>query len=141
MKKFTLGIFLCSLFAILLPGTGNAQTDRNKVTEQKYPSSFLISKTDLQQLLSLKPHSVIDKKANKYLDGGIVMTSTKNGDMQLVRIKLAFFLKAFLNIQVNGTDSTQVFIVSDDKSVFYKGHPEKENWVMIKCEEDEIVSE
>ena len=141
MKKLTLGLLLCLLAALFFPHTAAAQNNKSKTTEQKYPASFLISKADLQELLALRQHSVVDKKSNKFLDGSIVMTSTKNGNMQYVRVKLAYFLKAFLNIQVNGADSTQVFIVSDDKSVFYKGRMEKENWVMIKCEEDEIVSE
>ena len=141
MKRISAVFLLLILLAAFVPCSLMSQNQKSGSSGQQYPSSFMISKADLQGLKGLKLHSVIDNKNNRYLDGSIVVASTRNGDMQFIKIKMAFFLKAFLNIQVNGKDSTQVFITSDDKSVFYKGHPEKENWVMIKCSEDEIVSE
>ncbi len=140
MKKITTGFLFLILLAVLSPA-GLYSQKSNSTTEQQYPGSFLISKADLQKLQALKVHSVIDNKANKFLDGSIVVASTRNGDMQYIKIKSAYFRKGYINIQVNGKDSTQVFVTSDDKSVFYKGRVEKENWVMIKCDEDEIVSE
>ena len=141
MKQISAGFLFSILLSVLTPVSLFSQSKKSGSTEQAAPSSFLISKAELQELISLKVHSVIDNKNNRYLDGSIVVNNTSNGDMQFVKIRLAYFRKGFLNIQVNGKDSTQVFITSDDKSVFYKGRVEKENWVLIKCTEDEIVSE
>jgi hypothetical protein len=141
MKRIYTGLLFLFLLAAFSPFSAFSQNSKTQRTGQDYPSSFLISKTEMQEIIAMKVHSVIDKKKNRYLDGSIVMNNTRNGDMQFVKVRLAFFRKAFLNVQVNGKDSTQVFITSDDKSVFYKGSLEKENWVMLKCEEDEIVSE
>lgn len=67
--------------------------------------------------------------------------NTLNGDIRFLRIKLDYFKNAFLMIQVNGEYSTQVFILSEDKSVFYKGTIGEKAVVMTKCSEDDIVSE
>ena len=67
--------------------------------------------------------------------------NTKNGDMHFVKLKLTYFPKSYLLIQENGMYSTVIFIMSDDKSVFYKGKIDKEVITMRKCSEDDIVSE
>jgi hypothetical protein len=141
MKRISAGFLFLFLMAVLSPANLYSQNKSTTSGEQQYPASFLISKAELQGLQALKVHTVIDNKGNRFLDGSIVVANTRNGDMQYIKIKSAFFRKGYLNIQVNGKDSTQVFVTSDDKSVFYKGRVEKENWVLIKCSEDEIVSE
>ncbi len=138
-NKFTKSLLLAVIMFLTLPMVFGQ--DKSNKGANEYPSSFLISLVDVKDLLGRKVYEVIKNKNNKYLDGGIIMANTKNGDMQYLKLKLAYFRKAFLNIQVNGTNSTQVFITSDDKSIFYKGTLEKENAVMIKCSEDEIISE
>ena len=107
----------------------------------KYPASFTISKGDFDALFQIKAKQQIVSKENKYLDKSVMFVNTKNGDTKFMKIKLTYFPKAYLMIQVNGGFSTQVFILSDDKSVFYKGQLEKNNYLLNKCSEDEIVSE
>ena len=67
--------------------------------------------------------------------------NTKNGDMQLLRIRLNYFPKALLMVQVNGEYSTQVYITSSSKTLSYKGKIEKDRVLLTKCNRDEIVSE
>ena len=93
------------------------------------------------ELFNLKIKEVLSLKENQYLDKAQVMMNTKNGDMTFLKLKLSYFPKSNLMIQVNGSYTTQIFIMSDDKSVFYKGKIEKENIVLKKCAESEIVSE
>jgi hypothetical protein len=139
---FLFALVLTLLFASPVSYSQDRNSEKNRSgNTDKNPASFLISKSDLNALLGLKVHEVIKNKNNRFLDGGIIMANTKNGDMQFVKVRLSYFRKAFLNIQVNGTDSTQVFILSEDKSVSYKGSIETENIVMLKCDEDEIISE
>ncbi len=76
-----------------------------------------------------------------YLHKSTLLLNTKTGDMQLIKVKLAYFAKAYLMIQFSGTNSTQIFIVSDNKSVFYKGKQDKDVIIMTKCKEDDIVTE
>jgi hypothetical protein len=140
--SFLSALVLMLFFASPVAYSQNKNSEKNQVeTTDKNPASFLISKTDLNALLGMKVNEVIRNKNNRFLDGGIIMANTKNGDMQFVKVRLSYFRKAFLNIQVNGADSTQVFVLSEDQSVSYKGSIESENIVMLKCDEDEIISE
>jgi hypothetical protein len=120
-----------------------AQKTKTNSTKNKniYPTSFTINKSDFDRLLNTKANQVFVSKENKYLDKSAMLMNTKNGDTKFMKIKLNYFPKAYLMIQVNGEYSTQVFILSDDKSVFYKGRAEKNTYLLNKCSEDEIVSE
>ena len=70
------------------------------------------------------------------------MVSTQNGDMKFLKLKLSYFKNAYLLIQVSGKDSKQIFLMTDDKSVFYTGRLDQKNNVLMKqCDEDDIVSE
>jgi hypothetical protein len=108
---------------------------------KKHPESFAISKAELQDLLSKPANTAVKSRNNKYLDKGMVLKNVTNGDMHFLRVKLNYFSTAYLTVQVNGQYSTQVFILSENKSVFYKGKVEKGDVLMTKCAEDEIVSE
>lgn len=137
-KLFTFFI----LFAFLLnvqSQTAKKNATKNKVT--KYPQSFSIQKNEFNNLFSYKANEVLVEKQNKYLNNSILLMNTKNGDMKFLKIKLNYFKNSFLLVQVNGEFSTQIFIMSDDKSIFYKGKMESEKIVLTKCTEDEIVSE
>lgn len=121
-----------------------AQTQKkasSKQTVTKQPASFIISKTEFDQLFTKKSNAILTTKSNKYLDKSTVLMNTLNGDTKFLKIKLHYFAKAYLIVQVNGEYSTQVFILSDDKSVFYKGRLDKGILTMTKCNEDDIVSE
>lgn len=132
-----------TLFLIFLSAVSPAQKSR-PVTEnkQKNPVSFTISKADFDNLFSKKMKETIISKSNKYLDKSSVLMNSLNGDTKFMKIKLSYFTNAFLMVQVNGEYSTQIFILSDDKSVFYKGRIDDKGIVtMTKCNEDDIVSE
>jgi len=134
--KITL-LFLSILFFSVSPAQNLKRTDL-----QKHPVSFTISKTTFDRLFSFKEDALIDEKTNKYLDQSLLVLNTLNGDMKFLKLKLKYFDNAFLVIQVNGAFTTQIFIMSDDKSVFYKGSfGNNNNIVMTKCYEDDIVSE
>jgi len=119
----------------------SAQKPKIAVSAKQTPTSFVISKTDFDKLFTKRTKEVISVKSNKYLDKSSVMMNTLNGDTKFMKIKLSYFKNAYLMVQVNGEYSTQVFILSDDKSVFYKGHMDKGSVTMTKCNEDDIVSE
>jgi hypothetical protein len=136
--------FSCFLF-LMLPGF-NVHAQKSKAapiaqTSKKYPDSFTITRSEFDHLFSKKTKETIVSKVNKYLDKSSVLMNTVNGDTKFLKIRLAYFQNAFLVSQVNGEYSTQVFILSDDKSVFYKGRLDKDFVVMTKCNEDDIVSE
>jgi hypothetical protein len=44
-------------------------------------------------------------------------------------------------VQVNGEYSTQIFILSDDKTIAYKGKIEREQVTLTKCRRDDILQE
>ena len=135
MKFSALKIIL--LVTLFLVG-GFVSAQKNK---QSYPEKFTIKPKEIDKLFSYRPGTKVSARGNKYLVKGTVLVNTSNGDIKYLRYQLNYFRNAFLNVQVNGGFSTQVFIVSDDKSVFYKGKLEKGDWLMKKCDEDEIVSE
>lgn len=131
------------LFALLLSGFGigcHAQKAQ-KNTKKEVPETFLISKNDINTLLSHKAEDVINNSKNPYINKAQVQMISASGDMTSMRLKMDYFANAYLFVQVNGTSSTQVFVMSDDKSVFYKSEEKDGNFVMTKCAEDEIISE
>ena len=107
----------------------------------KYPESFTISRADFDNFFNYKNNDVLNTPANKYIDKSVLLLHTNNGDMQFLKLKLSYFPKALLMIQVNGIHSTQVFLLSDDKSLSYKGKVDKDVVTLAKCRQDEIVSE
>ncbi|MBL7932152.1 MAG: hypothetical protein JNL60_09620 [Bacteroidia bacterium] len=135
MKYSTLKIVLLAML-FFCGTTFTAQTD-----QKPYPEKFTIKQKEVDKLFSYNPGTRLSARGNKYLAKGTVLVNTSNGDTKYLRYQLNYFKSAFLNVQVNGAFSTQMFIVSDDKSVFYKGRLEKGKWLMKKCDEDEIVSE
>jgi hypothetical protein len=108
---------------------------------QSNPSSFVISKAEFEELLGMKVAQIVTAKENKYLNGSTLLMNSLNGDIRFLKIKLSYFRNAYLLVQVNGEYSTQVFVMSEDKSVFYKGRTDNGNVIMQKCNEDDIVSE
>lgn len=141
MKLNFIKLFLIVL--LLTPGF-NALAQNSKtssVSKKQYPELFTISKSDFDNLFAKKEKAVLKTKDNKYLDKSVVLKNVLNGDMKFLRLKLNYFTNAFLSVQVNGTASTQVFLLSTDKSVSYKGKMDNGSVIMTKCEEDEIVSE
>jgi hypothetical protein len=152
--KYTSLLVILLLF--ILSGA-NAQTKKTATTkttatktavkktdpkaDSKYPESFTISKEDFNSFFNYKANDIIKNPANKYIDKSVLQLNTKNGDMQLLRLRLAYFPKSFLMIQVSGVHSTQVFLLSDDKSISYKGKVDKDKVTLTKCKEEEIVSE
>jgi len=141
--KLKLLHYLTIAFLIVSSISVTAQTKKNKPAgnNKNYPAAFTIQKSEFEKLFSYKTNEPVADKANKYLDNSVLLMNTKNGDMKFLKLKLGYFKNAFLLVQVNGTFSTQVFVMSSDKSVFYKGQFEKGNVVMSKCSEDDIVSE
>lgn len=109
--------------------------------QQAYPENFTIQKKELDKLLSGKLNSPLVFKRNKYLHRALPLTNSATGDMKLLQFRLPYFRNALFTIQINGSYSTQAFVTSPDKSVFYKGHLANGDLVMKKCIEREIVSE
>lgn len=105
------------------------------------PASFSISKAEVDKMLTYKADETTSFKKNKYIDKASVQSNIANGDMRFMRIKLNYFDQAYLSVQVNGSFSTILYITSDNNAVSYKGKSDGENFVMIKCERDEIYSE
>lgn len=139
MKKTTqLLLIICFLLSMI--SYSQVKTNQSKKTKN-YPNSFTISKIDLEKIKSEKLNASLKFPSNTYLDKSVLQMNSKNGDMHFIKLKLAYFTKSYLMIQENGTTSTILFIMSDDKSVFYKGKIEKEIVTFKKCSEDDIVSE
>ena len=136
-KCFIIMFFL--LFSIQHKAQIN-KTNPNK-NSKKNPESFSISKPDFDKLFTFKSNQVINISQNIYLDKSVSLLNTKNGDMIFLKIKLNYFKKAYLLVQINVSYSTQIFILSDDKSIFYKGKLSSTGLLMTKCLEEEIVSE
>ncbi len=140
-------LFLNFLLLILFVGTAfdtaaqNKKTNTSRKTVDKNPSSFTITKAELERVFALKVKEVVTNPNNKYIDKAQVLMNTKNGDILFLKAKLSYFPKSSLLVQVNGVYTTQVFIMSEDKSIFYKGKQDKDKFILSKCSEDEIVSE
>src|SRR4051812_41370559 len=77
------------------------------------PEKFSISQQDLAVLLSAPMEKTISTPANPYLNKALPIKKVKNGDMQFLRFKLAYFSNAYLNVLVNGIYTTQVFVLSE----------------------------
>lgn len=141
MKTKILNCFLAA-FLMITCLDANAQNAKSKTVQSKtYPATFTVDKILFDNLFTYKNNEVIPEKTNKFLKGSVLLMNTLNGDMRFLKLKLDYFKNGFMLVQVNGIYSTQVFIMTDDKSVFYKGKFEKGNLIMSKCSEDEIVSE
>ena len=131
-----------TFLAFFIAVTIQAQTTKtSNPSDSKNPETFTITKTDFNNLFTKQVNEKVTASKNKYLDNSSVLMNTLNGDMKFMKIKLGYFKNSFLMIQVNGVYSTQIFILSDDKSVFYKGSINNGLVTMTKCDEDEIVSE
>lgn len=138
LKLIAITLLLSSSLESLAQSNKNASS---KFTKANHPESFTINKSDFDELFTKKANTNLDLSSNKYLDKSTIEMNTLNGDIKFLRIKLNYFSNAYLLVQVNGSYSTQVFVMSKDKSIFYKGKIEKDLVVMTKCAEDEIVSE
>ena len=119
----------------------NKKTNPTKKSVVSYPASFTITKVELDKIFALKVTETLTNPTNKYLDKAQVLMNTKNGDIRFLKAKLSYFAKSSLLVQINGEYTTQVFIMSDDKSVFYKAKFDRDKFILRKCSEDEIVSE
>jgi len=136
-------ILLSAMLVFAIPALFTAQSSRHgtvKKAGRQYPKSFTVSKADFDSLFGLEKDQAV-KSANVYLAKSVMLMNSRNGDIRFLRLKLQYFKNAFLMIQVNGGYSTQIFILSDDKSVFYKGAITENGVVMTRCSEDDIVSE
>lgn len=134
--------FLYSLLLLMLALFSQAQTKKSKTTQvSPKPESFVIERGDFEKLFNYKAGEVIRSQTNKYLDKSLMELNTQNGDMQLLRIKPAYFSKSLLMVQVSGQQSIQVFIISTDKKTFYRGKSDKGRVTMSRCKEEDIVTE
>src|SRR5689334_23282059 len=77
----------------------------------KAPEKFTISQQELSALLSAGTEKQLSFPANPYLDKALPIKNVRTGDMQFVRVKLSHFKNAYLNVQVNGIYTTQVFLL------------------------------
>jgi len=138
--------FTRSLLVLFLSFTGLvflAQTPKPaaKSKAKKHPETFIITKSDFDKLFSYKLNSVVKMKSNPYLNGSKVLLNSTTGDNKQLKLKLNYFPKSVLIVQVNGKDSQQLFVMSEDNSVFYRNITEDDKYKMVKCEKDEIISE
>ncbi|MBX3163917.1 MAG: hypothetical protein KF900_05510 [Bacteroidetes bacterium] len=133
--------FKTILFTLMLAAFGcHAQNTKTGTIKNEVPETFTISKNDINSLLSHKADDVIANN-NKYLDKAQVQVVSTSGDMTSMRLKMDYIANAFLFVQVNGAFSTQVFVTTSDKSVFYKSEEKNGNFVLTKCDEEDIISE
>jgi hypothetical protein len=138
-KAFFTGF--AALALVIIPAfSAKSQTGRS-TGDQQAPATITIVKADFDRLMDHKKGDRIAARDNAYLNGSEVMMNTATGDMKYLRIKLSGLHNAYLTVQVNGEYSTQVFVLSDDHSVSYKGKIGENGLVLTRCEEDEIVSE
>lgn len=135
MKNIALKFIILTL--LFFAGT---RLSAQKVVKN-YPETFTLSQKQIDKLVTRKAGTRLFSFSSRYLAKGLVLVNTKNGDMKYVRVQLPYFNGAFLNLQINGGYSTQVFILSSDKSVSYKTQLKNGIYRFIKCSEDEIVSE
>lgn len=144
-KSFMKSKFIAlSLFLFLLSFNRSVHAQKSKpvnTSQKQYRTSFKITKTEFETLISKKEKDEIKFKNNKFITNSTILLNVLNGDTKFIRLKLSYFSSAYLTIQINGAYSTQVFILSDDKSVFYKGQPQNGGFLMTKCNRDDIVSE
>jgi hypothetical protein len=129
------------LFAAVLSLGLAAQKTASYSKVQRNPENFVISHTAIAELLRMKEGEKVNMPANGYINKSQVVKKTATGDMQYLRLKLNYFRTGWLSIQVNGEFTTQIFLMTDDKSVFYKGKKEKDGYRMVKCKEYEIYQE
>jgi len=141
MKLKLLTLCGCMIMSLEAPLAAQEKKQAAPQQVQSYPERFSISQQDLQTLFQTKTGTRSTFKENRYLNNGSMELNTLNGDMHFLNYKLSFFKNARLIVQKNGEYTTQVFVTSDDKSVFYKGTFNAGQVTLVKCEEDEIVSE
>ena len=109
-------------------------------TKNNYPDNFEIDQRDFEKLLSTKQKSVF-KTRNAFLSNSIVTLNSKVNENLQLKVKFNYFKNAHLIIQINGKDSKQIFIISDDNSVFYTGVFVGDKIVMKKCQKDDLFVE
>jgi hypothetical protein len=133
------GLLIC----LLLYGSSlSSQTAKgNKTRAAGNPESFSVSRAEFDKLYDAGAGAVFSSASSRQLNKAKVLINSRNGDMQFVRLKLSGIPKAYLAVQVNGSYSTQVFILLDDHSISYKGKIGDSLVTFTKCDEDEIVSE
>lgn len=110
-------------------------------TNRLVPDSISISKTAFDNLFNYKENDTIRKCSNAYLNDAVVLLNRKFEENRQLKLKLDYFTKSYLIVQVNGDDSILIFIISDDKSIFYKNNIYANKFVLVKCSEDDIISE
>lgn len=135
-----LKLFLFTLLIVFVGFGGYGQKLKNNAVNET-PESFFIEKSELNRLLSLKENERLNDSKNKYINHSVLQMISAAGDMKSLKLKLDYFPHAYLFIQINGSYSTQIFVMTDDKSVFYKSDEKEKEFVMNKCSEDEIISE
>ena len=129
------------LFLVLFTVSFCNANAQKTIAKKQLPDSFSISKQDFDKLFSYKVNAVVKNNSNSHLNKAVVLLNTKYGSNKQLKLKLKSIDKSYLVVQINGDDSTLLFIISDDKSVFYKSRQSANKFEMIKCTEDEIVSE
>jgi len=119
----------------------NLKRNQNEIQAiNSNPEKFVIEEKEFERLLSSSKNSTFKTK-NVYLNNSIISLNTKVGDNTQLKVKLSYFKNAHLIIQINGKDSRQIFIVSDDNSVFYSGDFKENKIIMIQCQKDDLFVE
>lgn len=133
-------IIACLLF---ISTAINAQNKKaaSKKSSPRYPESFTISSQVYDVIMNTKVNELITSTENKYINKAKVVMHSNNGDMQFVSLRLSYFAKSNLLIQVNGEHSTKIFLMSDDKTLSYNAKLGDGVITFTKCSRDEIVSE
>ncbi len=136
MKQFLHALAFLVVFTSAHSGV--AQTAK---TKSKYPTSFSIDKTSVDQLFALKANDLVKDKINRYINGSKVLLSSSYKENKQLKLKLSYFKNAELLVQINGKDSKIVYITSSDNSVFYNAKETEKGFTMTLCQKDDIVSE
>lgn len=139
MKKILLKLLM--LFFVF---GNNHQLNAQKklsVSSPKYPTNFSISNNELDALLKLKKGSTFKSKQNVYLNNSQVILSSAYKENKQLKLKLSYFKNAELFVQINGTNSKIIYILTSDDSVFYNSKIEGDKIVLTQCHKDDILSE
>lgn len=136
MKTLSMKILLLTCFIC-----ANNISFAQDLEKRQIPDSISISKNDFENLFKYKANTIVKSNTNSYLNNAVVLLNNKFGSNKQLKLKLENFPTSYLIVQVNGDDSILIFIISDDKSVFYKNKNYADKFVLVKCAEDDIISE
>ncbi len=136
-KKKLIIIQLILTILFIIPTKLIAQENSNV----RMKDSISISKFDFEKMFKCKIGDIFLSETTELINESVVLINNEIGENKQLKLKLKNNSNVFLIIQVNGKDSIQLFVISDNKLIFYKNNHFKNSLTLVKCEEDDIISE